>query len=561
MSKYERLKKIEKMLTSVENVGSVFKLLESELNIFDSKSTHNPTTILNCLINSGSQDLFHQYVMRYMGHYALEFDIARRFYSKNAYPEECRELYKLTERESIEFKQFAADPRQAAKIKCFLQKCDSDQARYQGLMLHQELKNRLISSIINDKKAINIGGYVKAGIMPWLDKGFLFLKDQIISRSNFAFSDWPCAHGDDIIIKLCETAYFNEFEASSNLVPLDFSSKKENLLLFLPGTLYHPRSRWNNSHIQIYKAFRYLTSILKDDFNLFPVRSMLDGSFAKNIYQQDFQSSLSYHTGMRRDIIASKDKDHKMRTLHYKEAYIPGTFTLNSEGYSGWANIENTKISYKYNKNLSQRVYDNFFKTTKDSKTSKYKQTSNNKNNNLNLLKPFIFLPLQVVSDTVARLAKISSYELLEHLPTLAQKHEINFVIKRHPLCENSDLEAKLAEISQYPEISVVNDHIHDIISNSIGVLTVNSGVGFEALTLGKSVITTGISDYKKLTLFASNLTDLNSHISKLKTANTDPNLITKSAQEHCLSTCFIPEVTDEENLREFFEDFYIASR
>ena len=179
----------------------------------------------------------------------------------------------------------------------------------------------------------------------------------------------------------------------------------------------------------------------------------------------------------------------------------------------------------------------------------------------MNLLKPFIFFALQVVSDTVARLAKISSYELLEHLPTLAQKHEINFVIKRHPLCENSDLEAKLAEISQYPEISVVNDHIHDIISNSIGVLTVNSGVGFEALTLGKSVITTGISDYKKLTLFASNLTDLNSHISKLKTANTDPNLITKSAQEHCLSTCFIPEVTDKENLREFFEDFYITSR
>ena len=60
----------------------------------------------------------------------------------------------------------------------------------------------------------------------------------------------------------------------------------------------------------------------------------------------------------------------------------------------------------------------------------------------------------------------------------------------------------------KYSNVFVLHDNIHDMINKSSGIILINSGVGFEALIHGKTVLTIGNSDYDICTL-KSNKTDL----------------------------------------------------
>ena len=53
----------------------------------------------------------------------------------------------------------------------------------------------------------------------------------------------------------------------------------------------------------------------------------------------------------------------------------------------------------------------------------------------------------------------------------------------------------------KYSNVHVLHENIHDMINKSCGVILINSGVGFEALIHGKTVLTLGNCDYNISTL------------------------------------------------------------
>jgi capsule polysaccharide modification protein KpsS len=86
------------------------------------------------------------------------------------------------------------------------------------------------------------------------------------------------------------------------------------------------------------------------------------------------------------------------------------------------------------------------------------------------------------------------------------QASDIPVVIKVHPFSRQKVPEhVDWIESLHDPRkgVFVVEDHIHRLIRNSSAVVCVNSGVGLEALLLGKPVITCGETDYHHLTFKA----------------------------------------------------------
>jgi hypothetical protein len=126
---------------------------------------------------------------------------------------------------------------------------------------------------------------------------------------------------------------------------------------------------------------------------------------------------------------------------------------------------------------------------------------------------------MQVIDDVVTKLAYISTLELLDHLAAWAEQREVSVVVKRHPRCNSPEVTAMLKKHSKYGSILVSAASIHELIRGAEGVVTVNSGVGAEALLHAKPVITTGSADYSAATRIARNRAELDAaleHVSEL---------------------------------------------
>src|SRR5690606_27149045 len=121
----------------------------------------------------------------------------------------------------------------------------------------------------------------------------------------------------------------------------------------------------------------------------------------------------------------------------------------------------------------------------------------------------YIFLPMQVADDTVARLADIDTLSLLRALVEWAKRSGQTVVVKRHPMCRDERIDAAIREAAAAGHIVVSNGNVHSLVSGARCVVTVNSGVGAEALLQLKPVITTGGSDYAAATAHARSVEEL----------------------------------------------------
>ena len=117
--------------------------------------------------------------------------------------------------------------------------------------------------------------------------------------------------------------------------------------------------------------------------------------------------------------------------------------------------------------------------------------------------KDFILVPLQIPRDYVAKYhASITVIDFIHLISTWADNVRQNIVFKLHPYNVNDpdiiDIVKGYSESNNY--IHCLEGNIHYLIDKSIGVFTINSGVGFEALIHGKPVVTFGNCDYKWVT-------------------------------------------------------------
>lgn len=122
---------------------------------------------------------------------------------------------------------------------------------------------------------------------------------------------------------------------------------------------------------------------------------------------------------------------------------------------------------------------------------------------NKNVLRPYIFFPLQVPTDqSIKYFSDVSEEDVVRGLCLWAKEKGIAIVLKPHPA--NLKSSQPFYEHVDDKNIFWSDLHVHDLISNSIAVYTINSGVGFEALLHSVPVVTFGRAEYDCVTFKSS---------------------------------------------------------
>jgi len=254
-------------------------------------------------------------------------------------------------------------------------------------------------------------------------------------------------------------------------------------------------------HLRCLETLRRAASELNVDFET--RNSVRMGDFAQR-FAPDGTLLISVHTiGVARNVV------------RLKESYLPDLYYFDRSGYSGWAelayNVDLQNEAFCYDLENGTEFVDKMKSDKLISNSSKYQQPSPvTKSTLLPFDKPYIFFALQTSDDLVARLATINQLVLVEKLAEKVSGTKINLVIKRHPMCNDPNVATAIRVLDEkYECVHLSEESINRIMTNSMAVVTVNSGVGFEALVMGVPVITAGRSDYSFMTNVLNKIEDL----------------------------------------------------
>lgn len=181
-----------------------------------------------------------------------------------------------------------------------------------------------------------------------------------------------------------------------------------------------------------------------------------------------------------------------------KESYVAPYYYFDRTGYSGWAQIANDPDLVRAMEVWPQAHAEAFVAALRAKLTSqnesKYKQGSEA------APQPgYVFFPMQMADDSVARLSRVGLFTLLAALIRESVRSGVRLVVKRHPLCRSQAI-TELLQSAEQDGVILSNASVHALIAGARAVVTVNSGVGFEALIHGKPVFTAGHCDYEAVT-------------------------------------------------------------
>jgi hypothetical protein len=202
----------------------------------------------------------------------------------------------------------------------------------------------------------------------------------------------------------------------------------------------------------------------------------------------DDTASISYHT-----------RGFGRRGLHFKEADQPHMFSVDSAGYAGWSELTDRQRLESNLSRIDLPAAQSFFEAEQKkvfgANISKYKQRE--------LESPaeplparYIFVALQVLRDSVQQLAYIPMLEMLDMMVDRMRGTHIDVVVKRHPLCTDVEVEEAINRVAKRPYVTARDDSVHRLIAGSMGVFTVNSTVGLEALLHLKPVYLFGKAEF-----------------------------------------------------------------
>ena len=128
------LKNLETDCKILGNFDKCYMYLNSKYDLGLINDETSVTNLLDQIFESGCQDLFHDYCLKYLGSRFYSNETALLFYCNNAYPEECSEIFELYLRSSEEHHlvQYKSNLRFIPRFLAFLQKCDSEEAILTG---------------------------------------------------------------------------------------------------------------------------------------------------------------------------------------------------------------------------------------------------------------------------------------------------------------------------------------------------------------------------------------------------------------------------------------------
>ena len=108
---------------------------------------------------------------------------------------------------------------------------------------------------------------------------------------------------------------------------------------------------------------------------------------------------------------------------------------------------------------------------------------------------PYIFVPIQIPDDRViVDFSEVGMADVLQAALALAKQEGCRLVVKAHPAGRASTRE--LAACIDDSRVLWTQAHVHDALAHARGVVTVNSGVGFEALLANVPLVCLGRSEY-----------------------------------------------------------------
>lgn len=115
------------------------------------------------------------------------------------------------------------------------------------------------------------------------------------------------------------------------------------------------------------------------------------------------------------------------------------------------------------------------------------------------MLRRYVFLPLQVSSDTQIKLhSDVDNLEAIQMAFQFASEGSADLIVKIHPAETDTTAIDKVIELQDIYHFEIANAHTVDLVRYAEAVVTINSTVGLEALLYGKKVVALGRCFYKE---------------------------------------------------------------
>jgi len=271
-----------------------------------------------------------------------------------------------------------------------------------------------------------------------------------------------------------------------------------------------------------------------------------DGFFAETVEIPAWEITESAVNDVAADITFIPHRCHKDFDIakvkadvqFYMQEYFSWVFVINRRGWSASSTIYPVNIDFGSYSFPSEKYEQYHSKLKEGSLQSKFAQKSQKTISQLIVdkqlpgrsgffpkVEKFIFFPLQIPTDQSIRyFSSVEELDVVNAILDWSANSKVPVVFKPHPANEKSM--QVLLELIRAKGGMISHANIHDLISYSAAVFTINSGVGFEALMHNKPIVTFGRVEYDCVTFKA--------HISRIDEAwfycsNAKPKSLVKS--------------------------------
>jgi hypothetical protein len=237
--------------------------------------------------------------------------------------------------------------------------------------------------------------------------------------------------------------------------------------------------------------------------------------------------------------------------IHFKPADLPGYAVMDAGGYSGWSSLASQSLAEIELPALAEAL--SFFQFHKSEvlsgNLSKYCQKANDGGGDLP--EDFVFVALQVASDRTQKCAYLPMLEMLAVVVERFRGSGTQVVVKRHPQCASPKVASVLQSLAAAGEIQLSDLSIHILTAKCRAVITVNSGVGSEAIIHLKPVYTFGASDYAAIAHSVHDATQFDRLTRPVRTAAAPEDMI-RFLQYY--RNQYLVRITDRQRLRAALE-------
>ena len=255
---------------------------------------------------------------------------------------------------------------------------------------------------------------------------------------------------------------------------LDIPFKKFGLEVANEGQLPEIRTHWNN----------VVTEFIDGETLIIEMPRWMFNNTIQNYFNNECKMYVPH--------VEKHNFKGNDNTLYYMQTIFPWLFTVDPKGWAGGAEYVETFDPTVESCGTAFNALSEYIKSGK----SKFAQPTSN----LDMPKPFIFVPLQLPHDeTIKWHSDVTVPEFVEKLCKWADEGEDKPMIlfKGHPV--NLGAMQPLFEIiKQYKNVAYATDiSIHDAIPKAEATYVINSGTGQEAMLHDASVVAFGRCDYQ----------------------------------------------------------------